>query len=574
MGIGIVTPSPFRSDRQEPGGPHPNDSGCLLQGHIAHPGTRAQRAWVARAARRVPPNLGASAGPQQPRLCVGQQPNQSGFDQTSMRMTRPIPAARSTVTSACLVAVFLAGCAAPPESRTTQSKIAEILDTYHAQYRFDGVALVAKGDSILYEGGVGWADVGLDIPNTPATRFRVASITKVLTSILILQLVDEGVVGLDAPIGEYVAGLRPDLGTQITIRHLLTHTSSLPREYLPADADPRRDYRLADLVDAVNRSAPSALTPGEEVSYSNGGFVLLAAAIEAGTGLRYRDALSARIFEPVGMTDSGTEEGAAFVVPGLARGYRLRLGTYIHADRGGGSVVRGNGGIYSTARDLLRLDRALRNGELLSARSHSFMFTKGAGPFAITWQVGEAPDGYPAGLGRLAWARGANSGGFRTQWMTQLEGDITIILLSNLDFAPRHDITARIFRVLSGAPADLPQTPLSILVLDAMQEEGDSEALALISSKEISEEDRSGAINELVELGHHRIRAQEPESAIPLFALADLTYPDNSGIIVSLAYAHLESGHWAQARQLAEKALSLAPGDPDAMMVLAEARPH
>ncbi len=489
-------------------------------------------------------------------------------------MTRSNPAERSPVTTACLLAVFLASCAPPPESQTTQSKIGEILETYHAQYQFDGVALVAKGDSILYEEGLGWADVGLNVANTPSTRFRVASITKVLTSILILQLVDEGSLGLDAPVGEYVAGLRPDLGTQVTIRHLLTHTSSLPREYLPGGADPHREYRLADLVDAVNNSAPSTLTPGEEVSYSNGGFVLLAAAIETATGLRYRDALRARIFEPVGMTDSGTEEGAAFVVPGLAQGYRLRLGTYIHADRGGSAAVRGNGGVYSTAHDLLRLDRALRNGKLLSARSHSFMFTKGAGPFAIAWQVGEAPDGYPAGLGRLAWARGANPGGFRTQWMTQLEGDITIILLSNLDFAPRHDITARIFRVLSGAPVDLPRTPLSIQVLEIMRREGNSKALALISSEEIPEEDRAGAINELVELGHHRIRAQEPQGAIPLFALADCTYPDNPGIIVSLAYAHLESGHWAQARQLAEKALRLAPDDPDAVMVLAEARAH
>ena len=491
-----------------------------------------------------------------------------------MDMTYSRSALRTLRLGSTLVAALLIGCIEAPEPEGVAEAIGALVADFHAQHQFSGVALVSQGDSIVFHGAVGFADVGLGVKNTPSTRFRVASITKIFTSILVLQMADQGLLMLDDPIGRHVDTRGSALGEVVTVRHLLTHTSGLPREYLEGEPDPRREYRLTDLVAAVTESAPSDLSPGGQVAYSNAGFVLLAAAIESITNMKYRDAVKARILDPLGMADSGVEEMPAFVVPGLARGYRLRMGTYIHADRGGMAAARGNGGIYSTAHDLQRLDAALRHGEILSSESQEFMFEQGTGPFAIGWQVGDPPNGYPLDLGRLAWARGANPGGYRAQWTRELEGDVTVILLTNLDSAPRHDLTARIFHILRGSPTAPSPASLGLRVLTTLEDHGDSAAFAQLTTANVSAETRAAAVNELVELGHHRIRAQTAQSAIPLFRLADRAFPETPGIITSLAYAYLESGLWTEAQRLAEQALVISPKDPDARMVLAEATRH
>ena len=300
--------------------------------------------------------------------------------------------------------------------------------------------------------------------------------------------------------------------------------------------------------------------------------VLLAAIAERVSGFHFRDLLATRVLEPAGMRDAGVEEGLSFIVPGLANGYRVRLGTYIHANRGGMSQVLGNGGVYGTARDLFRLDRAIRAGTLLSPAARQYMFQKGNGPFAISWQVGEPPTGYPDDLGQLAWARGANAGGYRVQWTRQLEGDAVIILLANQDYSPRHEITAKLFAALHGSPVDLPQTPLSLRALTELEQRGKEAALSLLAQDHWSEDQRAGAVNELVELAHHRIRAQKPATALPLLEIANAVYPDVEGILASKAYAHFKVGEWTAAREEAERTLQLSPSNKDAALVLDEVR--
>ncbi|MCG8457551.1 MAG: beta-lactamase family protein, partial [Holophagales bacterium] len=335
-----------------------------------------------------------------------------------------------------------------------------------------GVALVAEGGEIVYEGGIGLASAEHEVANTPGTRFRIASITKVFTAIVVLRLAEANLLDLDRPIGEHIDGLRGDLADRVTPRQLLEHRSGLDREYLPPDADLARDYSLRELLRSIDQNTGWVAEPGATVSYSNAGFVLLAALVENVTGRPFAAAVRDHILEPLGLRDTGFEQSSSAVIPKLATGYRVRLGIRIRAERGGMSWTRGNGGIYSTARDLWRLDRALRDGSLLSEASTKLMFSQGEKSFAIVWQVGDPPTGYPRSLGRLAWARGANPGGYRSQWMRQLDGDRVVILLTNLDFAPRHQIAGRIFSLLLGEEVELPTSPLSHWLYRRLNEEG------------------------------------------------------------------------------------------------------
>src|SRR6185312_14865740 len=108
------------------------------------------------------------------------------------------------------------------------AKIQEVLALAHKYQQFNGTALVAENGKVTYEGAFGMANMEWGIPNAPDTKFRLGSITKQFTSMLTLQLVDQGKIKLDGKISDYLPDYRKDIGGKVTIHHLLTHTSGIP----------------------------------------------------------------------------------------------------------------------------------------------------------------------------------------------------------------------------------------------------------------------------------------------------------------------------------------------------------
>ncbi len=156
--------------------------------------------------------------------------------------------------------------------------------------------LVLRYGKTLLEKGYGYANLEHRVPNTPETKFRLGSVTKSFTALAILQLSDAGKLRLDDPIGKYLADAPH--GDQITVRHLLTHTSGV-------------------------RSAASDLlefTPGERINYSNTGYRLLGKIVEAVSGTSWEDYLQAHVFAPAGMRDTGCDH-AARLLPHRSAGY-------------------------------------------------------------------------------------------------------------------------------------------------------------------------------------------------------------------------------------------------------------
>jgi D-alanyl-D-alanine carboxypeptidase len=230
-----------------------------------------------------------------------------------------------------------------------------------------GVAITRRKPFVA---GFGMADLQAGARVSPASVFRIASCTKQFTSAAILLLAERGKLELDQPIESFFPGFPK--GAQATVRHLLTHTSGI-HDYvqggLPADApgewqrDPDRHRFLARMEPAYD------FEPGTFWSYSNSGYALLGELVEKLSGKSYGEFLRAALFEPAGMRSTAVDEFSD-IVPGRAAGYSLEgnvSGAFRNAFWGG--LPLAEGGLRSTASDLLRWNAALFGGRILSAES-------------------------------------------------------------------------------------------------------------------------------------------------------------------------------------------------------------
>ena len=177
-----------------------------------------------------------------------------------------------------------------------------------------------QGNQAPYLAGFGLADVEWGTAITPDTVFRIGSITKQFTAAAIMLLVDEGKLGLDDRIQSVLADYpAPERG--VTIRHLLNHTSGIQNfNSLPTFPE-RTDLNLAEVI-GLFKDLPPDFAPGQRCFYSNSGYVLLGAVIEALSGIAYRTFLLERFFRPLGMRQTRYLYDEPIVAK-RARGYRV-----------------------------------------------------------------------------------------------------------------------------------------------------------------------------------------------------------------------------------------------------------
>jgi CubicO group peptidase (beta-lactamase class C family) len=279
------------------------------------------------------------------------------------RLISPLP---------CLIVLM---CFAAPAAlaQTPAERIDEVMRRYHELGRFHGSILVAKDGEIVYEKGYGLANREWENPNTPETRFQLASVTKTFTATLVLQQVERGRIPLDAPITTYLPEYPAEPGGRITVHHLLSHSSGIPnfswRDYQATKLDTRQ---LGDTILADMARRPLEFEPGERVDYNNTGFVLLGMILERVTGTDYCTLLRRQILEPAGMAASGCESFEA-IIPRRAAGYQRVEGEFRHAPYD--HTLHADGMMYSTVQDLFRFDRAMAGGILLSPEMQAVMNT-------------------------------------------------------------------------------------------------------------------------------------------------------------------------------------------------------
>src|ERR1044072_7260449 len=249
------------------------------------------------------------------------------------------------------------------------AKIQEVLALGHKYRQFNGIALVAENGKVIYKQGFGMANMEWEIPNTPETKFRLGSITKQFTSMLILQLVEQGKIKLDAKLSDYLPDYRKDIGGKVTIHHLLTHTSGIPSYTgLPKFFEDvsRNPYKVSEFVKKY-ASGDLQFEPGSKFSYNNSGYFLLGAIIEKVTGKPYEQVLKENILDPIGMKNTGYDHHNT-IIPKRASGYTRTPDGYTNAAYLDMSIPYAAGSLYSTVEALYLWDQALYAEDRKSTR--------------------------------------------------------------------------------------------------------------------------------------------------------------------------------------------------------------
>ena len=234
-----------------------------------------------------------------------------------------------------------------------------------------GVAVaVVKSGEIVKASGYGLANVELNVPVTPNTVFPLGGLSRLFKATAIMLLVEQGKVGLDDRITKYFINA-PHRWREITVRHLLTNTSGLKNNFWPMYDGSELAYTTTAHAFEHASTLPLEFVPGERWQYSELDTFLLAMIVEQVSGKRYREFVTERIFEPLGMT--------ATYVPGSGDIVKNRAGGYYFRD---GKLARWGGGeaelyeqAWSTVTDLAKFDAALYTDRLLKKTSLEQMWT-------------------------------------------------------------------------------------------------------------------------------------------------------------------------------------------------------
>jgi len=335
----------------------------------------------------------------------------------------------SAVAHLFLLSVAAVATAQPPPDLATKA------EAYIKAARIQGSVLLARNGEVILAKGYGLANIEFDAANTPATKFRLGSITKQFTAAAILQLQEKGKLSVGDPISKYIPD-SPAAWSSITIHHLLTHTSGIP-SYTNQPGYPTRMRELAGTpLEFIKRfrDLPLEFKPGEKFRYDNSGYFLLGVIIERASGMKYEEYLQKYVFQPLGMTDTGYDWPAT-ILKNRASGYsKDPAGEQVNAEFLDMGQPYAAGSLYSTVLDLYKWDRALYTTKVLSAQSLESAFKPGK----LEWAEG-INYGYGWGIaqihGHKAVGHGGGINGFSTVIWRAIEEDAVSIVLSNSDEA-------------------------------------------------------------------------------------------------------------------------------------------
>jgi CubicO group peptidase (beta-lactamase class C family) len=289
---------------------------------------------------------------------------------------------------------------------------------------FTGTVLVARGGKPLFRKGFGAANREWAIANTPATRFRIGSVTKQFTAAAIMRLVDERKLQLDDAVGKHVRAL-PPAWQKVTLRQLLQHTSGIPRYTMLDDFDNRLSrimHTPRQLIDLV-KDQPLDFEPGTKFDYNNTGYVLLGCVIEAVSGMAYRDYLEQKLLAPLGLTHSGYDDGRR-ILDKTAQSYTDGPDGIHRAGLADISNAYAAGAMVSNVDDLLAWQQMLENGKVLSPDSTAAVFTDGGHHYGLGWNIQDR-------LSRKVHEHGGSWNGYESVLAYYPADKLTVIVLGN-----------------------------------------------------------------------------------------------------------------------------------------------
>lgn len=340
--------------------------------------------------------------------------------------------------SVTLLRIFLFAAAfsslcSPVQGQETSDFVSKRLDAMLQRAEkvdgFSGVALIGKGDKPLFLKSYGFADRSKEIPLKPDDQFMIASVSKGFTAAAILKLEEEGRLNLMDSIARFLPEyVKPD-ANKIQIHHLLTHTSGIPDfindQTLSFFLKRWLGWRpeLEELIGKIQKMH-TIFEAGEDFSYSNSGYVLLARIVEEVSGMNFNSFIEKEILKPLGMSSTGS--GDFSQAPRQIYGYKAKRHKKKPLKNLEPQFTVGMGGLYSTAEDLLKWVDGVSSPGLLSDSSRNKMFSPFLSEYGYGWEIDEK------------WGRDRiTHSGYFPGWTTYVlffpKEELSFIILSNVD---------------------------------------------------------------------------------------------------------------------------------------------
>ena len=339
-----------------------------------------------------------------------------------------------------LLSVFALLLLAEPSSpQALSDRLQQVVKPYVDAQMFMGSVMVAKNGQVLFSKSYGMADLEWSVPNSPTTRFNIASMTKQFTAASIFLLEDRGKLKTDDLVKKYLVDA-PASWDKVTIYHLLTHTSGIGGD--AAKYEPGPPDKL------VFNDKPFDFQPGERWAYTNLGYIVLGYLIERVSGQPYEEFVQQNIFKPLEMNDSGMFSFVT-VIPRRASGYWPGSNGMENGDRPDARIGFSAGSLYSTTEDLLRWEEGLFGGKVLSATSLRKMTTPFKSDYACGLYVHHVN-------GRSVIEHDGNNIGFNAHMAYFPEDKVAVIVLANLNGTAVDEMTKGLGAVAHGESAPIP----------------------------------------------------------------------------------------------------------------------
>lgn len=408
-------------------------------------------------------------------------------------------------------------------------KLDKIINEYNALGLFSGNVLVAKDGNVISEKQYGFADWEKKIPVTPETLFRIGSLNKMFTHTLIKQLEQENKLKLDDPLSRYLDIYPGETGDKITIKMLIEMKAGLG-DYLmnPEFNQNRARFRTVNDFLEIIKNEPLLFEPGTQQEYSNSGYVVLGGIIEKVTGKSYTENLKERLLLPLDLENTHYLI-LGETVPNMAAGTRITFS---------GEKVNSPfmeqpspaGGMFSNARDLLKLDKYLR-------------------------QTGYLSQAIRAG-GTPVW----------NSVFAQMKDGYTVIINSNFGQVA-DEIIMRFEDAVNGREYPKPDITLEMKMYDILKNGGitklESQLQTLLESYGMLYNDRH-----LNFFGYELMNDNKLDEAIEVFKLNTRLFPDEPNVWDSLGEAYMNKGENENAIENYKKVLELAPNNQNAKKML------
>jgi CubicO group peptidase (beta-lactamase class C family) len=330
------------------------------------------------------------------------------------------------------------------------------VDIQHKRLGFQGVVLITKNNRELYRANIGKASIELDVPMNPGSVFKVASISKQFTAMLIMLAVDEDRLRLTDSLGSLFPGLTDIRWRKINLHQLLSHTSGIPHNEGVSDYWVSKSRLSLSKQEALKEilSMKLLFDPGSDMKYSSPGYFLLACILETVYGRPYAIILEEKILSPLHLSHSGVYVTGK-IVPGMVSTYH-QLGDSLISPFRDFSLMKGSGDLYSNADDLSTWNNSFLDNKIWGKNIQSLfkIQTKQQPYYGYGWYVRPGK--------RLAYYHGGGTFGTSALSACYPDDQVSVVILSNISVLPVNEIWSDIEKIIFNEPFELPEIKATV----------------------------------------------------------------------------------------------------------------